>query len=337
MNYFRRKTDFFLLSLFIIFILLSACSPKETKNKELETVKVQLGWIHHSQWAGFYAAEKNGYYSEEGIDIELIPRSTPTVNVFDIVENNEADFGTTNALNLITEKSKNRKIKAIAAIYQRDPGVFMSLEESGIIKLEDFPGKRIKQLEPLGNGMVLRAMMNKVGLSIDSMIQIETGFDLSKFFNGEVDIWYGFLTNEVQVARSAGYAVNVIHPNGYGVNIYGTAIFATDSFLNDNPDLVLGFLRATIKGWQWAIGHPIEASGLVMEYNPDLDEKQELRNFESSIPLIYTAETYIGAMKEEIWQETIDLLMEQNLLENNINAEDVYTTQFIDELLRGKL
>ncbi len=332
MNLMCRKAVVLLLFIFVFSVVSVSCKGKKGEDIELEIVTVQLGWFHHSQWAGFYAADNNCYYFDEGLKVELIPRAAPGVNVFDIVEDKKIDFGTTNSITILFEKSKNRQIKALSAIYQRDPGVFMTLQESGITRPEDFQGKKINKLNRNSTGIYLRAMMNKVGLDAESVIQIETGYDISKFYRGEVDIWFGFLTNEIIKARNEGYSINVIHPGGYGVNIYGMIIFSTDEVLSKKPVMVKKFLRATLKGWQWAIDNPVEVSTFALEYNPDLDGKHELLTFESSIPLIYSGENKIGSMEADKWNGILDLLKEQNLIEKELNINDAFTNKFINEI-----
>ena len=99
-----------------------------------------------------------------------------------------ADFGTTNAIALILARSQGHSLTAIAAIYRRDPMVFMTMQGSGIERPQDFPGHTISTLNPAGSGLVFRAMMNKLGLDPDSVRQVDTGFDLMPFYLPEADI-----------------------------------------------------------------------------------------------------------------------------------------------------
>ena len=295
----------------------------------LDAVRVQLGWTHQAEWGGFYAADKNGYYAEERLAVELLPRPSPTTNTIALVMDGAADFGTTNAIALILACSQGHSLTAIAAIYRRDPWVFMTLPGSGIKRPQDFPGHTINTLNPAGSGLVFRAMMNKLGLDPDSVRQVETGFDLMPFYLAEVDIWAGFLTNEVLSAREQGYPVHVILPDYYGIHLYGMVLIAGESLIEKNPDLVLRFLRATLRGWRWAVENPEQAARLSLSYDPELDLEHEIALSEASIPLIHTGEDQIGWMNEKVWQNTHDMLLGQGILKEPLDMGRVHTMEFL--------
>ncbi len=314
----------------MLFIVAAFIGCERRKAEEpFDAVRVQLGWTHQAQWVGFYAAAKNGYYAEERLAVELLPRPSATTNTIALVMGGAADFGTTNAINLIVARSRGHSLTAIGAIYRRDPWVLMTLPGSDIERPQDFPGHTISTLNPGGNGLVFRAMMNKLGLDPDSVRQVETGFDSMPFYLGEVDIWGGFLTNEVLSARAQGYPVNVILPDYYGIHLYGMVLIAAESLIERNPDLVLRFLRATLRGWRWAIENPEQAARLTLSYDPELDLEHEIAVVEAGIPLIHTGEDQIGWMNGKVWQNTHDMLLGQGILTEPLDMGRVYTMEFL--------
>ncbi|MEE8441337.1 MAG: ABC transporter substrate-binding protein, partial [Spirochaetia bacterium] len=137
--------------------ILVACSPRSEPTPQRE-VRVQLGWTHQAQWAGFYAAEKNGYYSAESLSVSLIPRTDPTVNTLTGVADGTAQFGTTNGVAAVSARSRGVPILPIAAIYRRNPQVFMTLSGSGISSPQDFEGRTIRNMNPAGNEIIFNAM-----------------------------------------------------------------------------------------------------------------------------------------------------------------------------------
>ena len=317
-------------SMVILFIVAVLIGCERRKAEEpFDEVRVQLGWIHQAQWAGFYAAAENGYYTEERLAVELRPRSSPTTNTITQVLDGVVEFGTTNAIGLIRERSKGHPLTAIAAVYRRDPWVLMTLLESGIKRPQDFPGHTINTLNPAGNGLVFRALMSKLGLDPDSVQQVETGYDLMPFYRTEVDIWAGFLTDEVLSAREEGYQVNVILPDYYGIHRYGMVIITAESLIQKNPDLVLRFLRATLRGWRWAVENSEQAALFSLSYDQELDPEHEIALAEASIPLIYTGEDHIGWMNEKVWQNTHDMLLDQGILKKPLDMTQVYTMEFL--------
>jgi len=175
-------------------------------------------------------------------------------------------------------------------------------------------------------------MMTRLGLDPDSVIQVEAGYDMAPFYAREVDIWPGFLTDEVLSARENGYDVNVILPGYYGVHLYGMTIFTTEKRIRENPELVERFLRATLRGHRWAIDNPGEAAMLALKYDPELDIDHEKALMQASIPLIHTGEDQIGWMEADVWEETHNILLEQGLLEGPLDVDKVYTTEFLQNI-----
>ncbi len=76
--------------LFIVTVFIG-CERRKAEEL-LDAVRVQLGWTHQAQWAGFYAVDKNGYYAEERLAVELLPRPSPTTNTIALVMDGAADF-----------------------------------------------------------------------------------------------------------------------------------------------------------------------------------------------------------------------------------------------------
>ena len=321
--------------LLLIILLLIACAPQEVE-KPLDEVTVQLAWYHQAEFGGLYAADLQGYYAQEGLKVTLLPRSRPDADVNAPLVEGTADFGVDFGAGLVTARSRGLPVTAIAALYRRYPLAFMTLAGSGITRPQDFPGHTARTLTPGGSAVVFQAVMTRLGLDPDSVRQVDASFDLAPFFAGELDIWPGYITNEVLTAREQGYELNLILPGDYGVHLYGDTLFTTDQLIEENPDLVLRFLRATLRGWQWAIENPEEAGPLALQYDPKLDAAHQSAMMEASVPLVHTGEDHVGWMKAEVWQGIYDILAEQGLLDEAFDVEDLYTMAFLHEIHGGE-
>lgn len=316
-------------------IFLVACEPQETETK-LEEVTVQLVWKHQAQFAGLYAAEQNGYYAEEGIEVNFMPRPDPSYDVIEPLVEGSADFGITYGIGILTARSEEVPITAIATVYRRYPLAFIALEGSGITQPGDFPGHTMRATSPGGSSVTFQALMARLGIDPNSVEQVDVGFDLLSFFVGEVDIWPGFITNEVLTAREQGYKLNLILPDDYGVHLYGDTLFTTEEMIEKNPDLVFRFLKATLRGWRWAIENLEEAGVMALEYNPTLNPDHQISMLEASVPLVHTGDDQIGWMRAKIWQDMHDLLLDQELMDEPFNVDDVYTMEFLNEIYKSE-
>jgi NitT/TauT family transport system substrate-binding protein len=321
--------------LLLVVVFLAACRPQEAEKKPLDEVTVQLAWTHEALFAGFYAADQRGYYAEEGLEVTLLPRPEPGADTVAMVMDGTAAFGVDYGAGLVISRSQDKPTTAIATIYRRHPLAFITLADSGITRPHDFPGHTIRTLVPGSSDVAFQAMMARLGLDPDSVEQVDVGYDLSPFFAGELDIWPAFMNSTVLTAREQGYQVNLILPEDYGVHLYGYTLFTTEQLIREDPDLVLRFLRATLRGWQWAIENPAEAGPLALKYDPELDAAHQVAVMEASVPLVHTGEDHIGWMRAEVWEGMHEMLLEQGLLAGPVDVDEVYTMEFLHKVYGG--
>jgi NitT/TauT family transport system substrate-binding protein len=322
-----KKKHAFWISVLLL-TSLSACSSITTPKATLTPVSVQLLWTHQAQFAGFYAADQNGYYAAEGLSVTFL-EGGPTVGHWNAVLDGAAQFGIAGGDELILARSEGKPVRAIATIYRRSPTVFISLKDSGITRPEEFSGKKIRA--PANTAPTLYAMTEKVGISPDQYTVItDLPSDLALFASGEVPVWGVYLTGFVITAEQAGYQLNIIYPDDYGVHFYADTLFATDDLLAKDPDLATRFLRATLKGWTYAVENPNEMGAMVAKYNPGADAALENTKMLASLPLVNTGEDHIGWMKPEIWSGMEQTLHEQGVLTNTVAIAQVYTLQFLE-------
>jgi NitT/TauT family transport system substrate-binding protein len=155
---------------------------------------------------------------------------------------------------------------------------------------------------------------------------------LALFASGQVPVWGSYLNVFVTEVKQAGYKVNIIYPDDYGVHFYGNSLFARDDTLAKNPDLVRRFLRATLKGWTFAVENPTAVGPMVVKYKPNANAALENAEMIASIPFVNTGDDYIGWMKPEIWAGMEKTLREQAVLTQPLDVAQVYTMQFVKEI-----
>ncbi|MHA1444951.1 MAG: ABC transporter substrate-binding protein, partial [Candidatus Hodarchaeales archaeon] len=215
-----------------------------------------------AQFAGMYAAAQKVFYEEEGINVSFLEGGIG-VNEVEIVFSGEADFGLIWGVDLFKAEAENIQVTAIAVVNQISPSVYISLKESGIEKPQDFINKKVG-VRP-GSGAEIRhiAMLKNLGINSSDVIEVPVGYNMTLFFNGEVDVWPGYITGEVIEAEEKGYEVNIINSEEYGVHIYTNVLFTTDEMITNNSDLVQRFLDATIKGKNKFLWYTLESMKLV--------------------------------------------------------------------------
>ena len=127
----QTKRVFAILPVITVFVLLTlGCQTKEPERPPAE-VTVQLKWYHQAQFAGFYAADQNGYYTAEGLRVNFIEGGLD-VDLHNSVLDGKAQFAVVGADALIVSRSEGKPLGAIAAVFRRSPLVFFALSESNI-------------------------------------------------------------------------------------------------------------------------------------------------------------------------------------------------------------
>ncbi len=312
--------------------LLAGCGAPEAEPPS-DQVSVRLKWLHGAQFAGLYVAEQMGFFATENIEVTL-NTGGPDVDEMLEIASGQDDFGVIGADQAVVRRVEDLSVVAIAVIFRRNPAVYFALEESGIEEPGDFVGRSVLRYPP---DYMLPAMLTRAGIDIRQVDKVSPGeYDMQGFFAGEVDVWTGYLTNEVITARQQGYELNVIYPDDYGIHVYGDTMMTTERMIEENPDLVERFLRAALRGWSYAIENPDEAVAITLKYEEELDEAQQRAMMEAQIPLIQTAEDEIGWMRADVWQGIYDILLEQGLVDEPFDVEDAYTMEFLEAIYGGQ-
>jgi ABC-type nitrate/sulfonate/bicarbonate transport system substrate-binding protein/CheY-like chemotaxis protein/two-component sensor histidine kinase len=226
-----------------------------------EKVVLQLKWKHQFQFAGYYAAIEKGYYAEEGIDVEIreLPQKS---SVIDEVLSGNAQFGVGNA-EILTSYINGAPLVVLAPIFQQSPVALVSRDSKNILSPHDLMGKTI-EINPRNNGSIeILTMLSLEGLKPTEYKVVGTGLSLNKLLNNQIDATEIYLTNETYFLEKFGIPYNTILPKKYGVDFYAECLFTTKDYVRKNYQIVEAFIRATIKGWEYALNHPEEISQLI--------------------------------------------------------------------------
>ncbi len=292
-------------------------------------VTVQLDWHHQPTFAGLYAAMDNGYFAAEGIAVTLLEGGLG-VDPTERVASGRARFGTDVADRILIGRARGRRLRAVAAIYRRSPVVFMTLAASGITRPRDFAGKTIRVTPEVVP--TLRAMMRREGIAPRDSTLVTLPSELSRFLSGSPPVWSAFINGFATTARRAGHKVNLIFPDDWGVHFYGETLFTTDEMIASSPDLVLRFLRASLKGWVWASQNPERVGEAVRRRKPDADPALETDKMVASLPLIHTGEDRVGWMKPAVWAGMAKVLAEEGLVPPTFDPAGAYTLDFLERV-----
>ncbi|MGO8739096.1 ABC transporter substrate-binding protein [Rhodoblastus sp.] len=257
-----------------LFPPLFACLLCATPAFALDKVVFAANWLAEAEHGGFYQALADGTYAKYGLDVTILPGGPETNNRL-LLAAGRADFYMGD--NLIGEFSalaENIPIVTVAAIFQKDPLVFMSHPGAGLDRFEDLP-KADKAFVGLATLTTVWPWMEKTwGFS---RVKVATyDFNSAPFLADKNSIEQGYLTSEpFAIARSGGFAPNVFLLADHGYETYATTIETRRDLLEKTPDLVRRFVEASILGWvHYLHGDNSVANALIKRENPDMDDAQ---------------------------------------------------------------
>lgn len=292
----------FWVCLFSLFLPLNGLAEKQE-------VTLRLKWWHQFQFAGYYAAIKQGYYKQEGLTVKLI-EGDAIHPVTEEVLLGRADFGITGS-DLLIEYSKGKPLVAVAAIFQHSPYVIMSMPGRGIRVPSDLVGKSIMASENQG-WVELKAIFLKEGIDLSHLAVLQHSWDNQDLVNGKVDAMTGYSSVEpYQIKRLGGISPVLIKPINYGVDFYGDILFSSGKFVKNNPETVEKFRRASCLGWEYAMSHQEEMCNYILTLPGVLARKttKEALLFEAKEmeKLILPELVDMGHMNEGRWSHILDI------------------------------
>jgi ABC-type nitrate/sulfonate/bicarbonate transport system substrate-binding protein len=300
----------------------------------MESVVHQLGWVKSIQFGGHFAAIHNGYFEEEGIEAEFLSGGPNSIGTDVAIATGQADTSDTDVTGTIRSRAVGEMpIKAFAAIMQKAPGAIMSLAESPLTSVTDFPDKTIAI--PTGLQAQISAVMVAEGVDPESVTFVPVGTDPGMLAAGQVDGYYGWATNQGVMLMTRGVDINIAYMNDLGIPGYAGVITATDETIQERGDVLIRWLRAEIKGWQWHLENPEEMAELMVstygQRGLDLEAQTvESRLMADFVPIGDAAENGLLWLDPDVFQQGIDFEVATGGIEEGaVSVEDVVTQDLI--------
>jgi len=335
-------------------LVLSGCSSSpaddtDTASGDLTPVKLQLQWLTQAQFAGYYAALDQGFYEDEGLDVEIVQGGGDIVPQ-DALAAGDVDYAISWVPKVLGSIQNGANITDVAQIFERSATLQVSFKDSGIESVEDLAGKTIGSWG-FGNEWELYAGLNKAGIT-DDVTVVSQAFDMSALLSGDIDAAQAMTYNEyAQLLETENpetgelYTAddfNVIDWNEEGTSMLQDAIWADTAKLADDEDYAdqtVAFIKASIKGWAYARDNTEEAAGIVTAAGSTLGTSHQLWMTNEVNKLIWPSTTGgVGTIDEEAWQATVDMALKtSNETGATIITEEPPATAYSNEYVEKAL
>jgi NitT/TauT family transport system substrate-binding protein len=301
----------------------------------LDKVSFGTNWVPEAEHGGFFQALADGTYQRYGLDVTIVPGGPNANNRMLLISGKLDFFMAANTLMSFDAVANNVPVVTVAAIFQKDPQVFLTHPESKITKLE--------QLKPL------TLFVSKEGItSYFQWLKSEYGFSEAKVkpytFNPQAFIatpqsaMQGYVTSEpFAVEKAAKFKPGIILLADYGFNAYSTLIETRRDLTDKKPDLVQRFVDASIIGWyNYIYGNNAPGNALIKKLNPEMTD--ELLAFSvgkmKEYGIVDSGDTLrdgIGAMSDERATSFFDKMVRAHVVGPSVDFRKAYTLRFINK------
>jgi NitT/TauT family transport system substrate-binding protein len=294
-------------------------TPGAQDSAALTPVKLQLQWVAQAQFAGYYAAVDQGYYEEEGLDVEIV-EGGPDIVPQDVLSAGDVDYAISWVPKVLGSIEQGAKITNVAQIFERSATTQISFKDKNITSPAQLAGKKVGSWG-FGNEWELFAGMQKNGVDVKDITLIQQAFDMNGFLDGDIDAAQAMTYNEyAQVLETENPAtgelfkpedLNVIDWNDVGTAMLQDAIWANSDKLSDPAyaDQTTRLIKASIKGWIYARDNPEEAATIVADAGSTLGESHQLWMTNEVNKLIWPSTSGIGTIPDTAWKQTVDIAL----------------------------
>lgn len=310
-----------------------AASEKSAEGESPENVTVILDYVANTNHTGLYVALDQGYYKEAGMDVSIVePTEGATATLIAV---GKGDFGISYQEDVTIARTSDDPlpVKAVAALIQHNTSGFVTYGDKDIHSPKDFEGKTYAGWGGPGEEAVLKAVMAKDGgdfSKLDMVISDGSGFEALK---DKVDVMWFFEGWDNIKCRLNDFPINYMELRQLDkrLDYYTPVIIASEDTLKNKPEMTKKFLEATAKGYRYAIEHPKESAEILHKYAPDYSLEMLTMSQE------YLAGKYMedtkrwGEMKDSVWDNYTDFLVEYGVIEEDIPADQCYTNEFLPQ------
>src|ERR1700742_3613272 len=303
------------------------------------TIRFVTDWKAQAEHGGFYQAIADGLYAKRGLEVKII-QGGPDVNVPQLLAGGAADFGMgSNSFICLNLVKTQIPIRAVMAIFQKDPQILMSHPRRDINSLADMRGKPV-----LISAATLTAfwpwLRAKFGFA-DSQIRRYT-YNLAPFIVDPNAIQEGYLTSEpFTVQQQAHFTPKVFLLADYGYPGYANMVLVPQKWIDTNRAAVQSFVDATRDGWHdYLNGNPAPANALIKRDNPDMTDAIIAQSIDKMkhYGLVSGGDAPafgVGGMTDKRWHDFYQTMQSEGLYPKGMDITKAYDLRFMRRALQN--
>ena len=237
-----------------------------------DEITLQLKWVTQAQFAGYYVAEEKGFYDEAGLDVTINPGG-PDISPPQVIAGGGADVIIDWMPSALASREKGVPLVNIAQPFKRSGMMLTCRKETGIKAAADFKGRTLG-VWFFGNEYPFLSWMSQLGIPTkggsDGVTVLKQGFNVDPLLQKQADCISTMTYNEYWQVIDAGIPAEELLVFKYedeGVATLEDGLYVLEDRLGDAAfvERMARFVKASMKGWDWARENPKEAALIVLE------------------------------------------------------------------------
>ena len=307
----------------------------EAAAQQLVKATVRLAFTYNGHRSPYLLGIDKGFYREEGLDIEVLEGKGVTSSM-QLVAAKQDTFTIADPPSLMLGVAQGMPLRQVAQLYQISPNALISWKDQNIAKPADLVGKTVATLQGDTTTTMLYALLARNAIDRNSVriVASDGGTRNQTFLAKRAEAVTGF-SNDSYLGFSAttdGNVRNFLYSE-FGIDTMGDGIATHRDTLGASPQVVRGFVRASIRAYRYALEHPDEAVAALMKRAPSLKPEVELQKIKATGPLLTSADTQangVGYSSKPRWEQAQTLMKEfGGLTKTEADVSVFYTNEFL--------
>ncbi|NNJ10450.1 ABC transporter substrate-binding protein [Chloroflexales bacterium ZM16-3] len=312
-------------------------APAPSAGQELRQVTLAMSYIPNVQFAPYYVAAAKGYYKDAGIEVNFDYNfENDVVQRAASWPESKVEFATASGTSVLLARQQGLPVKTVETLYQQFPVVFFAKSSTGLKSVDDLKGKTVGIPGRFGESLyALMAVLYANKLDESAMNVQEIGFTQAQtVLEDKVQVAIGYAMNEPVILRQQGEQVDVLRV----ADIYDLAangIVASEALIAQDPQLVRGFIMASLRGLRDTLDNPDEAYTTSLTFIPEAqlgDPTLQRQVLQESLPYWSSAKTAsegLGFTDADLWAKTEQFMRDAGLLAGPVDVSAAFTNEFI--------
>jgi NitT/TauT family transport system substrate-binding protein len=218
---------------------------------------------------------------------------------------------------------------AVAATMQHDPQAVMLHRDSPVHNFQDLDGHAVAIR--LGASTWFEYLVKRYHLK--NVREIPATYSVANFLQDPGYIQQIFVTSEPFFARQAGEQVRTMLISEAGYDPY-RVMLTSRSFLEQHPEVVAKFVRASLRGWRDYLVHPDDINAAIARLNPALSVPQMKFSYEALRDQHFIAgdvpnNVDLGRFDSARWTSMYQQLLDLKVIQKPFDPGKAYTLQFV--------